>query len=176
VAFPVFTAQHLADFTGRDAATFDAYATQAIKQAILLFVLGTELRELPEDEIDREVAVNGILSMADAIYLVRPYAEVLFNPFNSESIGSYSYSKASQAVAGGLPTGITWFDLAIGRLAKEDLSGWGSGGIEIFEDDGYFVRGNGGNSRLVAPEDNRYGYTYPDPSAHFGGYGASPIL
>lgn len=100
----------------------EGYVTaSAFPQALLLFKMGTclaSLNDLNEDQ--KQLAKFAILSMADAIHLSAPYQTVLASPFNSESIGSYSYSRAAQAVSKGLPTGIGWFDIAMQELSVCD--------------------------------------------------------
>lgn len=177
--FPVLTVADLAGFSGRDASTYTnvAYAETALIQAELLFKIGTCLGESwPDDPTLAALAKMAITSMADAIYIVQPFQQVLANPFSSETIGSYSYSKVAGAVMGGLPTGITWFDMAIAKLGICDISDGipTGGGIEVFENDGLFAGGRkDGNIRILSPVDmNRsraYGF---DPSS---GYLGAPV-
>lgn len=166
MSYPEYTKQDLADFTGRNIASFPTFVTNsALPQAILLFKIGTclaSLDDLTEDQL--ELAKFGILSMADAIHLSQPYALAVASPFNSESIGSYSYSKVAKAVAKSETTGIMWFDMALDQLSVcDDLVGvLMGGGIEVFEHDATFVHGEGGNSRMLSPQDidqsRRFGY------------------
>ncbi|WNN95001.1 hypothetical protein SEA_MAGRITTE_24 [Microbacterium phage Magritte] len=137
MTYPTYTRQDLANFTGRPLVSFpEGYVTSsAFPQALLLFKMGTclaSLNDLNEDQ--KQLAKFAILSMADAIHLSAPYQTVLASPFNSESIGSYSYSRAAQAVSKGLPTGIGWFDIAIQDLSVCDaLDGIPmSMGIDVF--------------------------------------------
>lgn len=170
-AFPTYTVADLADFSGQDASEYTntAYVPSAIAQATLLFKLGTCLGDSwPDDPTMAELAKMAILSMANAIYAVQPFQKVLANPFSSETIGSYSYSKVAGAVMGGLPTGITWFDIATAKLSVCDLTSGIpiGGGIEIFEFDGEFAAGFlAGNIRLLGPEDlNAHTQWMRDPS------------
>lgn len=180
-AFPEYTVDNLSGFSGRAVGTYTntAYVPTAIAQALLLFKLGTCLGDSwPDDPTLASLAEMAVLSMADAIYLSQPFQEVLSNPFSSETIGSYSYSKVAGAVMGGLPTGIMWFDLALTKLSVCDLEegniipGMG-GGIEIFENDGYFTGGTqDGNVRLLSPQDisaaRGWGFD-PAPGYHYLG-------
>lgn len=155
-AYPNLEASDLVTFSGRLASDYSEYAATALKQATLLFKLGTCLKEFPDDEIKAELASTAILAMADAIYLAQPFQAVLSNPFSSETIGSYSYSKVAGAVAGALPTGITWFDIAVSQLGVCELTDSvpTGGGIEIFENDALFANGmHTGNVRMLAPQD-----------------------
>lgn len=169
MAYPVITVDDLANFSGRPASSYTGYATSsAVPQSILLFKIGTCLADIPEDAVSQELARMAMTAMADAIVLAQPYQAALANPFNSETIGSYSYSKVASAVNNGLPTGIVWFDLAIQHLSVCDTldnipSG---GGIEVFEHDGAFSGGrHTGNVKFLSPKDldlsRNFGY---DPS------------
>ena len=157
--FPVLTLNDVADFTGRPVAAYpQTYTATALKQARMLFRMATCLKTFPDDEFEAELAKYAILSMAEALVLAQPYQAALANPFQSESIGSYSYSKIAGVVASGVPTGLSWFDSAVQRLGVCDLSGTGvigggsSGGIEVFEHQGTFAPGYN-NVRLVGPAD-----------------------
>lgn len=171
-AYPAYDIEDLSDFSGRDVTEYvnSGYAATAIEQALLLFRLGTCLSEWPDDLTLAALAKMAVLSMADAIYLVQPFQKVLSNPFSSETIGSYSYSKVAGAVMSGLPTGVTWFDLAISRLSVCDLADGivFGGGIEVFENDGLFTQGNAGNVRFLSPQDiNKLKSWGFDPSEGF---------
>lgn len=179
--FPNFTAADLSNFSGRPVSEYTnvSYVTSAIAQAELLFKLGTCLGgNWPDDPTMASLAQMAVLSMADAIYLVQPFQAVLSNPFSSESIGSYSYSKVAGAVMGGLPTGITWFDLALGKLSVCDLNDGipVGGGIEIFEWDATMAPGVlPGNVRMLSPQDlNRHNAFSHDPSEGYD-YDNSPV-
>lgn len=111
------TVSDLADFAGTSEASYSAYVSQALAQATLLFEVATGLEEYPDNQSQRSLAQNAILEMADRLYTTQPYAAALASPFSSESIGSYSYSKASSAISKGQITGVVWFDLAVQKLA-----------------------------------------------------------
>ena len=83
--------------------------------------------------------------MADAIESVQKYQKVLRSPFNSETIGSYSYSKLTSAVSAGLPTGVSWFDIGIGELSVCDhiLGIPFSGGYNVYEENKHAHGGYG---------------------------------
>ena len=173
MSYPQYTKQDVATFTGRAVASFPSFVeTSALPQAILLFKIGTclaSLDALTADEL--ELSKNGILSMADAIHLAQPYSVAVASPFNSESIGSYSYSKVAKAVSRQEETGVMWFDLAISRLSvcDEQETGMFGGGIEVFEHDALFTGGTGGNVRLLSPKDidqsRFFGF---DPAPRYG--------
>lgn len=171
MGYTTYTRQMLADFTGRPVASFPEgfVNASAIPQALLLFKLGTCLASPDALTTDQKQLVDfAILSMADAIHLSAPYQAAMASPFNSESIGSYSYSKTAKAVASGVETGIGWFDRAIDELSvcDQEASGLVFGGIEVFEFDAAFVAGaSGQNRRMLSPKDidasRRFGW---DPS------------
>lgn len=159
MAYATYTKEMLANFTGRPAASYSPYAeNSAIPQAQLLFKMATCLASPDDLTTDEKQLVDyAILSAADAIYLAQPYAEVMANPFQSEGIGSYNYSKMAQAVSMGLPTGIMWFDEAVNRVGVCDITDGlaMSGGIEVFEHDGITVGTSGltANTRFLSPDD-----------------------
>lgn len=166
------TTTELAEFTGVGEDDLGDYADRALADAVLLFRLATGLSDWPAEEVAAALARNGVLSMAEALYLSQPYRATLAKPFASESIGSYSYSKLSSAVAGKLPTGIGWFDLAVGQLSAEGALGAAavaeSVSISVVEADGVVtVTGaDGATSKAVlSPASPLYGYLFGLDSA-----------
>ena len=132
-----YTKQDVATASGNDVSEYtNNFIDEAIIQATLLFRIGTCLGTWPDDVINAQLARYAVLAMADAIYWVQPFQKVLRNPFSSETIGSYSYSKLSSAVSAGLPTGVSWFDTAVARLGVCDFNPSipNSGGINVFEE------------------------------------------
>lgn len=157
MGYTEYTKDELAEFSGRPVESYTPYADDsAIPQALLLFKIGTCLAS-PDDltDTEKQLVDMAILSMADSIYLSQPFAAAMASPFNSESIGSYSYSKTAKAVASGAPTGIMWFDLAVTQLSVCDQLAGGDmafGGIEVFEHLGTFAKGSiGSNIRYLSP-------------------------
>lgn len=136
--YPTFTVTDLAAFSGESASAYEntAFVATAFKQATLLFKVATCLNDqLPDNPTDNELATTAIISMADAIYWAQPWQKILRNPFSSETIGSYSYSKLSSAVSAGLPTGVSFFDIATSRLSVCDVSsGPTHGGWNVHEE------------------------------------------
>lgn len=123
MSYPVPTLADLATYSGRAENSYGLYVDEALKQATLLFVIASGLNEAPTDDSDLQVATYGILAMADSIYLTQPLAEAAASPFQSESIGAYSYSRATRSrIIRGEKTGIDWFDLAIDRLRVDSES------------------------------------------------------
>lgn len=111
------TTAELAEFMGVDKVDFSVFVNTALAQATLLFELATGLEVYPTQQAEVALAKNGILEMAEKIYSAQPYSQSLASPFQSESIGSYSYSKAQKALSKGDLTGVTWFDLAVQKLS-----------------------------------------------------------
>lgn len=158
-AFPTLTKTDLSTFSGRPEASYTDYATQAILQATLLFKIGTCLNALPDDEQSIQLAKMGISAMADSVFLSQQYQGVAASPFSSESIGSYSYSKAAKAVAAGADTGIMWFDLARRQLSVCDADDGipTHGGISMSMGDGmYYSNPSSGSGFFLSPADIRY--------------------
>jgi hypothetical protein len=137
------TVADLATFTGRTSNTFGIYAEQALAQATLLFFLATDLEDYPSDSNLVQLAKNGILDMADKIYLSQPFREATASPYQSETIGSYSYSKTVSAVKKGDATGVMWFDLAVSKLKSGGSTIGDSGSIQGMELDGLAVTSDG---------------------------------
>ena len=129
------TLAQFATFTGRDQASLPAFATEALGQSTLLFYVNTRLEDYPDDPALASLAAYAIMEMADQIMLAQPYAATMNSPFQSETIGSYSYSKgrpAKKAETGEM-TGLRWWDLAIDALASADRSIVDSGSISAFD-------------------------------------------
>jgi hypothetical protein len=172
VTWPVPTPQELAGFTGRPLTSYTSYVNSALLQGTLMFTI---LSELGADDYagmqpDFQLLANmGIMAMADYLYLRWPYQQVIANPLQSESIGSYEYSKPiaeqarnAQAIeVHAEKTGVDMFDLAVRRLAKrQSLAGVFYGQITGFEhtgrDDLAYVKWDPDEGRmvLVGPADH----------------------
>lgn len=153
--YPTFTADDLADFSGRPAASYPKYATtSALPQAVLLFKIATCRPTFPDDETEAQLARMAILAMADRATLSQKFQQIEASPFQSESLGSYSYSKMAGFAAKGMTTGVTWFDLAVTTLSLCDTSDDipSGGGIIAFEYDVPQVSLPGGMRLLSASE------------------------
>jgi hypothetical protein len=155
---PLPTVTELAEFTGRPEASYSSYATACIMQAALMLTFHTELT--PNDwpnlggivgngmttEDCQQLATNGILAMADYLFLRQPFQQVIASPLMNETIGSYSYGKAEAEVARnaaalevtGERTNVVFYDMAVQYLAKRQIAGGVfSGAITVFEDDSF---------------------------------------
>ncbi len=137
------TVAELATFSGRATNTFTSYAVEALAQATLLFYLATDLDDYPTDANLAKLAKNGIMDMADKIYLGQPHKQAAASPYQSETIGSYSYSKAAASVKKGDATGVMWFDLAVNKLKEGATSIGSSGSIEGMEWEGIETSADG---------------------------------
>lgn len=128
------TTAELAVFTGRPSSSFTDFADQALAQATLMFQIVTKLTELPDDPDLLQLAKNAILEMADRLLLEQPYQAVKAKPFQTETIGSYSYSRVTQTatkVQNGLKTGLFWWDIAVDELSLPGSSTFGHGSIKV---------------------------------------------
>ncbi len=182
--YPVPLVSDLATFSGRDEATYTGYANAALLQATVRFTFLTEVTDPKQftgynnltvaDQT--ELALYGICSLADSIYLQFPYQGVVASPLNSETVGTWSYTKEATSGAGGsayrlqagamelsmASTGIPMFDLAVQLLALRTIaSGVYHGGTTVF-DHGEHRRAMGavmvyegpdGRRAIMGPED-----------------------
>lgn len=135
---PVPTVDDLAAFSGRGVDTYSPFAATVLEQATLLFSVITRRTEMPDDPAQASLLRYAIVEMAGRLYSEQQYADTLASPFQSETIGTYSYSKSAtalQAKSGGA-TGLLWWDLAVDQLTLPGLSQFGSGSVGGgFEDD-----------------------------------------
>ena len=127
--YPVPVIGDLAYFTGRPESSYTGFAVSALAQAAIMFTFKTEISDPSQfggykniTEADaQKLATTGICEMADYLYLRQPYQQAIANPMQSETIGSYSYSKPFQQMARnaaalevtGEATGVPMFDLAV---------------------------------------------------------------
>ncbi len=131
---PVPTTVELAEFTGRPEAALGDFAVQALRQATLMFSILTKLTDYPDDPDLTQLAKYAIMEMADRLLLEQPYAETRSGPFQTETIGSYSYSKITQTsklASAGLRTGLFFWDTAIDELMEKGASGLSHGSIAV---------------------------------------------
>lgn len=145
MTWPVPTVTELAEYTGRPVTGYTSYVNSALLQSAMMF---TVLAELGADDYggmrpDFQALANmGIMAMGDYLYLRWPYAQALASPMQSETIGSYSYSKPVEQMARNAQaievtsekTGVDMFDLAVRRLARRrSMNGVFFGQITGFE-------------------------------------------
>ncbi len=157
MSYPAPTVAALAAFSGRDAASFTPHAASLLEQAALAFQFATGLTEVPTDPDKAKLAGYAIMELADKMYLSSAYASSAASPFQSETIGSYTYSKGAQnttldRASKGIKLGLFWWDLAIAELGLPGIAGSVAGGsIKVWEDEiGVDSEGNKG---IVTPAD-----------------------
>jgi hypothetical protein len=131
---PLPSVADLSAWSGRPESSYTTYATSAILQAALMMTIQSE-NDITDynafDANDQLLITHGIMAMADYIYLRQPYQAVIASPLMNETVGSYSYAKASQEIARnaaagelqGERTGVGMYDLAIQFLAKRTRAG-----------------------------------------------------
>ena len=101
------------------------WAVLALQQATDLFWLATGLAEYPSDPQYSRIAKNAIMEMAQWLLVQDENKTEIFSPYNSERIGSYSYSKlgrAENAIHKNEPLGLFWWDKAISLFYTADNS------------------------------------------------------
>lgn len=152
-----YTENELAEFTGKDIDYYDtSFVVEALLQAGDLFEIATRIPTLPDvATLNGRLAKRGILAMAEAIYEGNQYRDLRTSPFKSETIGSYTYLLAEASVLKGIPTGISWFDLAVDRLAwntNDTAQSVSSTSVAAFDRPGD-VRQIGKDYILIGPAD-----------------------
>lgn len=155
--YPVPMISDLSAFSGRPQATYTNYADSALLQATIRFTFLTEVTDPSQltgynalsagDQAT--LAQQGILALADTIYLQFPYQQAQASPLNSETVGSYSYQKTMTMGMGGsmsrlapaalelsmATTGVPLFDMAVQLLALRTIaSGVFHEGVSVFEE------------------------------------------
>lgn len=149
---PVPTIAQLSEFSGRPEGSYAAFALSGIRQATLLMSLRTCLTSMPYEEDMAQLILYGILELADDIILKQPHRETNAKPYSSETIMSYSYSKAAQKAYEGKKTGLMWFDLAVQKLSVcGDDSDVASGSVSMFEKEGLTADANG-RPQVLGPD------------------------
>jgi len=123
------TLAELAAFSGRAENSYSGYAESALLQSALQFTILSELTPADYEGLapdDQTLAQQGMVAMADWIYLRQPYQAVIASPLEGETIGSYTYSKPFQVEMRNLQaqelgqgqSGVVLWDLAIQYLSK----------------------------------------------------------
>lgn len=170
--YPIPTVEELSTFSGRPLPTYGAFASEALVQGTLYFMIVTELQTPPNDPTEALLAKKGILAFSDHLYLIQPYQAVEAAPFQTERIGSYTYSKPLNIIRGtaqanalkGETTGIMWFDMAVSQLAlRTQRGGVYSSDIVLMEreyDEAIVALENGQACILGPAERNKYSNPY----------------
>lgn len=149
-----------AEFLTVPVGTLGAADTQALKQSAFLLQLLSGCSDYPTDETCKTLFDNAIMDMANWMKNTLPFVAAAAGPFQSETIGSYSYSKNFRNIllsglkGGDATTGVLWFDLAVSECGcgLEEDSLVASGAITVFEHDDVFVA-SGGRRWVLGPED-----------------------
>lgn len=118
------TAEELFDFWGADAEADTDRADLLIQLSADLLWLATKIEDDPADPRLANLVKYAILDMAAYLYINRDSINENYSPFNSERIGSYSYSKMysraysrlSKTITGNEPTGVPLFDRVVDEL------------------------------------------------------------
>lgn len=148
--YPVPTTADLAGFSGRPVGSYTPYATLALAQAALVFTFKTEITDPSQltgygalTAADAALlATQGICAYADYLCLRQPYQAAIASPMESETIGSYTYSKpeseqarnAAALEVTGEAIGVPLFDMAVQMLSRRTLAGGVFfGQIQMFE-------------------------------------------
>jgi hypothetical protein len=130
--------QSLAEFSGRPAGTYTPYAATALTQATLMFTVATGLEDWPEDDDLRQVALYAVLEMADKLTLQQPYTLLKAAPFQTETIGSYSYGRTNTTTSktgqDDLVAGLYWWNIAMDLFEQKDVALTASGSISSYEE------------------------------------------
>ncbi|MFA7264859.1 MAG: hypothetical protein WC054_00865 [Candidatus Nanopelagicales bacterium] len=111
----------LSNFTGQSPEHYDRpFVMEALAQAgdlLELALSSVSITELPPaNTLLGRTARRGVLAMAEAIFEGNNHRDMRFSPFKTENIGSYSYTLAEQNVLAGIPSGVSWFDVAVSKL------------------------------------------------------------
>ena len=113
------------DFVHGDVPDDEDWTESALQQATDLFWLATGLVVYPTDAQEERIAKYAIMEMAQYLLIQDDNTTEILSPYNSERIGSYSYSKAAQArnsIQTGTPLGLFWWDRAISLFSTDDTS------------------------------------------------------
>jgi hypothetical protein len=120
-------ADELDDFSHQETDRFDEDQKDfSIQQAADLLFIATGLDEDPTDARTARIVNYAILAMSWKLLDVTDNTTEINSPFQSETIGSYSYSKMMAAISTGQITGVAWFDIAVKFLlgGTDDSGVW----------------------------------------------------
>ena len=126
-----------------------------IRLALVLLKISTCRTTFPDDDLSRELVNAAVYYMALDMQIKEKFEKHAATPFQSETIGSYSYSKLATAASNGDKTEVMWFDMAVDNLSQCSLASRigesAGGGISVFEYD-FPAVGDGMNiTRLLSP-------------------------
>lgn len=140
-------------------------ATRNLRLATDLMILATNCENQPAtDTVLGRVTEEGLLAMAHYLVVREEDREELYSPYNSERIGSYSYSKQQVAAAAksGEDTGVSFFDIAMEELRQRCNDGAGSE-VGIYTEE-VMTAENPAKELDLAGLESRYPFHFRDPS------------
>lgn len=118
----------LYSFWGPDADTSDSdRATLFIELAADLLWMATNLEDNPTDTRLNTLVQYAICDMAIYLFVNRNDLDAVYSPFQSENIGSYSYSRALKAAVTGQATGVALFDKVVAYFLDLAMNADGNG-------------------------------------------------
>lgn len=139
-SFPVYTVDDLAFFANEIPEYFTEFGEEALDQAEFLVQERTETYQYPTTVRLQKAFKLAILDVAFQLYLESYFLKYKNMPFQSEVIGSYSYSKgqtANSALMSSYPTGFRWLDILLWLLGRDASKGLpSSGGVHVFDREG----------------------------------------
>lgn len=155
---PTITREEAAEFLGRPVASLPPNFEIKTKLATLLLKLATCRTEFPDDALSNELVKAAVIYMAQDMSLRERFEKEAASPFQSETIGSYSYSKMLGRVQTMESTEVLWFDTAVDNLSLCGLSNLlggssASGGYSVFENDFPAYNKGDGTTVILAPRD-----------------------
>lgn len=162
MAFAVPAQPGYATFLGVEAAYLDTYTPEALQQAtdLMEIAISASYTDSPASGLALRMYERGIYHMAEALTFSKTGRASAMSQFKSETIGSYSYSRMSQAALTGSPTGVSWFDAAVAYLTSLlDAEEPSTDSISIFERD-YTGVDSEGRRYVLGPAD--FFYTWKD--------------
>ena len=133
MALTIPSVEDMAAFQMQESVDDEAAAYMRLQMAADLLSLATGLEDDPTDPRLARVLKWGIMDMAWWLLVQADNRDELFSPHQSERIGSYSYSKASQSVRSGADTGVFFFDQAVAALKTDVFGSITITGEQVFE-------------------------------------------
>ncbi len=166
MALTLPTPDDLITFWGDEADVDEERAQMLIQLSADLFYLATGLTDDPKNPQLARLVKYAILDMAVYTYVTRDEISASYSPYQSERIGSYSYSKQytkmAKSAAINEPTGVPVFDRVVAEILDELAYGGGTvvGGQHVYRE--YYIP--------LRYEANSFGRTVSDDPLLFGEY------
>lgn len=91
----------------------EEWAEAELQRAADLMAIAINTETNPSDSLGLRLMKDGILDMAAYLFVRSENRSETYTPFQSERIGSYSYSKMMGQASTGQPTGVELFDAAV---------------------------------------------------------------